>query len=74
MVFAIASLTDRLDGELARRRGLVTDLGKIVDPIADKALIGTALVGLSWLGELSVVGHGHRPGPRDRGDRCCASS
>ncbi len=53
VVFAIASLTDRLDGELARRRGLITDLGKIVDPIADKALIGTALVGLSWLGELS---------------------
>ena len=53
VVFAIASLTDRFDGELARRRGLITDLGKIVDPIADKALIGTALVGLSWLDELS---------------------
>ena len=46
------SLTDRVDGELARRRGLVTDFGKIADPIADKALIGTALVGLSLLGEL----------------------
>ncbi len=53
VVFGVASLTDRLDGELARRRGLITDLGKIVDPIADKALIGTALVGLSWLDELS---------------------
>ena len=53
IVFAIASLTDRVDGELARRRGLITDVGKILDPIADKALIGTALVGLSWLGELS---------------------
>jgi CDP-diacylglycerol--glycerol-3-phosphate 3-phosphatidyltransferase len=52
VVFGVASLTDRFDGELARRRGLITDLGKIVDPIADKALIGTALVGLSWLGEL----------------------
>ena len=49
----MASLTDRFDGELARRRGLITDLGKIVDPIADKALIGTALVGLSWLDQLS---------------------
>ncbi len=41
------------DGELARRRNLVTDLGKIADPIADKALTGTALVGLSLLGELA---------------------
>ncbi|WP_283134749.1 CDP-diacylglycerol--glycerol-3-phosphate 3-phosphatidyltransferase [Rhizohabitans arisaemae] len=51
-VFAVASLTDRLDGELARRRGLVTDFGKIADPIADKALIGGALIGLSLLYEL----------------------
>jgi CDP-diacylglycerol--glycerol-3-phosphate 3-phosphatidyltransferase len=50
--FAVASVTDRFDGELARRRGLVTDVGKIADPIADKALIGMALVGLSLLGEL----------------------
>ncbi len=52
LVFAVASLTDRLDGDLARRRGQVTDFGKIADPIADKALIGAALVGLSVLGEL----------------------
>ena len=52
MVFAVASVTDLLDGELARRRGLVTDFGKIADPIADKALTGAALVGLSVLGEL----------------------
>jgi CDP-diacylglycerol--glycerol-3-phosphate 3-phosphatidyltransferase len=51
-VFAVASLTDRLDGELARRYGLVTDFGKIADPIADKALIGAALVSLSILDEL----------------------
>jgi CDP-diacylglycerol--glycerol-3-phosphate 3-phosphatidyltransferase len=51
-VFALAALTDRVDGELARRRGLVTDVGKIADPIADKALMGMALVGLSVLGEL----------------------
>jgi CDP-diacylglycerol--glycerol-3-phosphate 3-phosphatidyltransferase len=51
-VFVVAVLTDRFDGELARRRHLVTDLGKIADPIADKALTGTALVGLSLLGEL----------------------
>lgn len=52
LVFAVASITDRLDGDLARRLGLVTDFGKIADPIADKALIGSALVGLSLLGEL----------------------
>jgi CDP-diacylglycerol--glycerol-3-phosphate 3-phosphatidyltransferase/cardiolipin synthase len=52
-IFALAAATDRLDGYLARRLGLVTDLGKLLDPIADKALIGTALVGLSLLGDLS---------------------
>jgi CDP-diacylglycerol---glycerol-3-phosphate 3-phosphatidyltransferase len=52
LVFAIATITDRLDGELARRRGLITDFGRIADPIADKAMIGTALIGLSVLGEL----------------------
>jgi CDP-diacylglycerol--glycerol-3-phosphate 3-phosphatidyltransferase len=51
-VFAVATATDVLDGELARRRGLVTTFGKIADPIADKALMGTALVGLSILGDL----------------------
>ncbi len=52
-VFAIASITDRIDGDLARRRGLVTDFGKVADPIADKALTGAALVGLSLLGDLA---------------------
>jgi len=50
--FCVASLTDLLDGRLARSRGLVTDFGKIADPVADKALTGTALVCLSALGEL----------------------
>ena len=53
VAFGVASLTDLLDGELARRRGLITDFGKIADPIADKALTGSALVTLSVLGELS---------------------
>ncbi|GAA1511672.1 CDP-diacylglycerol--glycerol-3-phosphate 3-phosphatidyltransferase [Sphaerisporangium rubeum] len=52
VVFLLASLTDQLDGWLARRYGLVTDFGKIADPIADKALIGAALVTLSILAEL----------------------
>lgn len=51
-VFALASVTDRVDGEMARRRGLVTDFGKIADPIADKALTGAGLIGLSALGDL----------------------
>ena len=49
-VFAVAAFTDRLDGQLARRRGLVTAFGTIADPIADKALTGSALIGLSMLG------------------------
>ena len=51
-VFLLATLTDRVDGEIARRRGLITDFGKVADPIADKALMGMAFVGLSVLGEL----------------------
>ncbi|GAA4026419.1 CDP-diacylglycerol--glycerol-3-phosphate 3-phosphatidyltransferase [Allokutzneria multivorans] len=51
-VFALASITDRIDGSVARRYGLVTDFGKIADPIADKALTGAALIGLSVLGDL----------------------
>lgn len=50
LCFAVAMATDRMDGDLARRRGLVTDFGKVADPIADKALIGMALIGLSVLG------------------------
>lgn len=52
VVFAVASITDRIDGDLARSRGLVTDFGKMMDPIADKALMGMALVGLAMIGRL----------------------
>lgn len=52
-VFAVAAITDSIDGDLARKRGLVTEFGKLIDPLADKALIGTALVGLSMLDLLS---------------------
>jgi len=51
-IFAIAAATDRMDGWLARRTCQITDVGKLLDPIADKLLIGTALVLLSWLGDL----------------------
>ncbi|MPZ25172.1 MAG: CDP-diacylglycerol--glycerol-3-phosphate 3-phosphatidyltransferase [Micromonosporaceae bacterium] len=52
LVFLVASLTDFVDGWIARRYGLVTTFGKVADPIADKALIGTALVLLSGYGVL----------------------
>jgi len=51
--FTVAMITDLFDGELARRYNLVTDFGKIADPIADKAIMGTALACLSALGDLS---------------------
>lgn len=61
-VFALLMITDRLDGELARRNNLITDFGKIADPIADKALMIGALVGLNiiellpwWITAIIVV-------------------
>ncbi|GAA4406373.1 CDP-diacylglycerol--glycerol-3-phosphate 3-phosphatidyltransferase [Tsukamurella soli] len=51
-VFAVALFTDRVDGQIARRYSLVTEFGKLMDPIADKALTGAALIGLSALGDL----------------------
>ncbi|WP_261623179.1 CDP-diacylglycerol--glycerol-3-phosphate 3-phosphatidyltransferase [Nesterenkonia marinintestina] len=51
-VFAAAMITDKIDGDLARSRNLITDFGKIADPIADKLLIGAGLIMLSLLGEL----------------------
>lgn len=47
ILFLVAALTDKLDGYLARSRGLITDLGKLLDPIADKALVIAALLLLS---------------------------
>ena len=52
LVFLLASLTDLLDGFAARKFGLITTLGKVADPIADKFLTGVALLGLSYLGAL----------------------
>ncbi|OKH67307.1 CDP-diacylglycerol--glycerol-3-phosphate 3-phosphatidyltransferase [Mycobacterium sp. SWH-M1] len=51
-VFTVAVITDRLDGALARSYGMVTEFGTLIDPLADKALIGAALIGLSMLGDL----------------------
>jgi CDP-diacylglycerol--glycerol-3-phosphate 3-phosphatidyltransferase len=52
LVFALAIITDRYDGLIARRTGQVTEFGKLADPIADKALTGMALIGLSVLAVL----------------------
>jgi CDP-diacylglycerol--glycerol-3-phosphate 3-phosphatidyltransferase len=51
-LFILAIATDGVDGAIARRRNLVTELGKLLDPIADKVLTGGALIALSILGEL----------------------
>jgi CDP-diacylglycerol--glycerol-3-phosphate 3-phosphatidyltransferase len=51
-LFVAAMVTDKVDGDIARSRNLITNFGKIADPIADKALTGMAFVGLSVIGEL----------------------
>jgi CDP-diacylglycerol---glycerol-3-phosphate 3-phosphatidyltransferase len=52
VIFALAMITDKIDGDLARKHNLVTNFGKIADPIADKALTGMAFIGLSIVGEI----------------------
>jgi CDP-diacylglycerol--glycerol-3-phosphate 3-phosphatidyltransferase len=52
IAFILLMITDRIDGDIARSRGLVTNFGKLADPIADKALTGMAFVGLSIIGVL----------------------
>ncbi len=52
VAFVLLMITDKVDGDLARSRNLVTDFGKLADPIADKALTGMAFVGLSIVGVL----------------------
>lgn len=53
LVFIIIISSDGIDGAIARKKGLITNLGKLLDPIADKALLGGALITLSVLGEVS---------------------
>lgn len=52
VLFIAAAVTDFVDGAVARRRGITTEFGALLDPIADKALITVALVGLSVLGDV----------------------
>lgn len=51
-IFVVAMVTDKVDGDLARKHNLVTNFGKIADPIADKAITGMALIGLSLVGDV----------------------
>jgi CDP-diacylglycerol--glycerol-3-phosphate 3-phosphatidyltransferase len=55
VIFWIAAITDLIDGHLARKHNLISNFGKIADPIADKALTGAAWVGLSIIGVLPVA-------------------
>ncbi len=52
VIFAVAMITDKIDGDIARARNLVTDFGKIADPIADKAITGMAFIGLAIVGDI----------------------
>ena len=52
VLFFVAMVTDKIDGDIARSRGLVTNFGKIADPIADKAMTGMAFIGLSIVGDI----------------------
>ena len=55
LVFTLASLTDLLDGYIARSRNLITNFGKFMDPIADKLLTHTAFIMLTAMGRLNVI-------------------
>lgn len=52
VIFVAAMITDKIDGDLARKHNLITNFGKIADPIADKAVTGMAFIGLSIVGDI----------------------
>ena len=60
-IFFVAMVTDKIDGDIARKRNLVTDFGKIADPIADKAITGMAFIGLAiimdtwWMWAIAII-------------------
>ena len=60
-IFVLAMVTDKIDGDIARKRNLITNFGKIADPIADKAITGMAFVGLAiimdswWMWTITII-------------------
>lgn len=69
VVFAVASITDALDGHIARKNNLVTNFGKFLDPLADKVLVVSALIAFIELDIISSIPGNHYSGKRIHGIR-----